>query len=68
MTQRRLQAEDEAEPATAVLFPFFVLGLGVLISLVLTRHAAWFPYTAALFLLGTFVGIGVRASAAGGFG
>jgi hypothetical protein len=44
--------EEEIEPATAVLFPWFILALSVIIYYILSRYAKWLPYTAMCFLLG----------------
>jgi NhaP-type Na+/H+ or K+/H+ antiporter len=49
---------EEVEPSVAVLFPWFTELLGVVVFLLLTRYAHALPYTAVLFLLGTFMGVG----------
>jgi len=58
-----VSADDEhgdegAEPAEAVLFPWFVQALGVIFFFLLTRYSKFLPYTAVLFILGTIMGIG----------
>mmetsp|Transcript_29516 Transcript_29516/g.81122 ORF Transcript_29516/g.81122 Transcript_29516/m.81122 type:complete len:874 (+) Transcript_29516:259-2880(+) len=49
---------EEAEPAEAVLYPFFILCLGIVAHCFLSRYAPWLPYTAVLFILGTLIGVG----------
>ena len=56
-------AEDHAEgdhthPVYALLFPWLMQILGVFAFLMLTRYCHWFPYTAFMFVLGTFMGVG----------
>jgi len=51
---------EETEPVNAILFPFFVLLLGVMIYYVLEHFAPAIPYTGAMFLLGTIIGVGVE--------
>jgi hypothetical protein len=50
---------EEAEPAVAVLFPWFSLAIGTFAYLVLTRLLPWFPYTALMFVSGAVMGISV---------
>jgi NhaP-type Na+/H+ or K+/H+ antiporter len=50
--------EENAEPAEAVLFPWFVQALGIAAFVLISRCAPAVPYTAVLFLLGTIMGIG----------
>jgi NhaP-type Na+/H+ or K+/H+ antiporter len=50
---------EEDEPQYAVLFPWFVEILGVVVFFMANRYFKLFPYTAVMFLLGTFMGIGV---------
>lgn len=52
------EVEEETEPATAVLFPWFSEILGVLVFFFMTRYIRLFPFTAIMFLLGTFMGVG----------
>jgi hypothetical protein len=52
-------AEEHVEPAVAILFPWCVALLGVVLFFVLSRTAPWLPYTAVLFLMGTLMGVGV---------
>ena len=47
---------DEGDPADAVLWPFFMIILGILSYYVQTRYMAWFPYTAIMFIWGTLIG------------
>jgi len=49
--------EEHVHPAHAVLFPSFVLTLGVLVYYVLSRYLHFLPYTAVMFLLGTIMGL-----------
>jgi len=51
--------EEELEPATAVLFPWFSEVLGVLTVYVLTRYCRALPSMAIMFALGTLVGVAV---------
>lgn len=50
---------EEIEPAYAVLYPSFILTLGVFIFYLLTRYLHFLPYTAVMFILGTLIGLGV---------
>lgn len=52
------EEEEGAEPAQAVLFPWFAQALGIVTFYILSRFAPWLPYTGVLFLLGTIAGIG----------
>jgi hypothetical protein len=45
-------SEAEAEPADAVLFPWFVLSIAVFIYYVLSRYAHGIPYSGMCFLFG----------------
>jgi NhaP-type Na+/H+ or K+/H+ antiporter len=49
--------EEQIEPRTAILFPWLVELIGILALIFLTRYVPQFPYTAAMFLLGTFMGM-----------
>jgi uncharacterized membrane protein len=51
--------EEELEEPYAVLYPSLILVLGTMIFYMLTRFVAFLPYTASMFLLGTFIGLGV---------
>jgi len=53
-------AEGHAEvpPAHAVLFPSFCLTIGIVVYYCLSRYLQALPYTAVMFLIGTFMGIG----------
>lgn len=51
---------EEIEEHYAILFPWFVELLGVLVFYISTRYFKIFPYTAIMFMLGTFMGIGVN--------
>ena len=53
----KAQQEELAEPAVAILFPWFVLAISFFIYYLLSRYARWLPYTAMCFLLGTIVGV-----------
>ena len=50
------ETAEEAEPATAVLFPAFILVLGTCVYFCLSRALPWLPYTAAMFVMGTCMG------------
>jgi NhaP-type Na+/H+ or K+/H+ antiporter len=52
---------EEAEPAVAVLFPSFSLTIGIVAFWMLSRFAPQLPYTAVMFLIGTFMGIGAAS-------
>ena len=43
----------------AMLFPWFVMALGLVVFYLLTRYCHWFPYTASMFLLGIFMGVAI---------
>jgi hypothetical protein len=49
---------EDASPATAVLFPWVVQCLGVIVFFLLTRYEIPLPYAACMFLVGTFAGLG----------
>ncbi len=49
---------QDASPATAVLFPWFVQILGVSVFFIFTRFEIRLPYAACMFLVGTFAGLG----------
>jgi hypothetical protein len=49
---------QDASPATAVLFPWVVQILGVIVFFILTRFEIRLPYAACMFLVGTFAGLG----------
>ena len=55
----KYKPEKAPKPYYAMLFPWFVTALGVIIFFVLTRYIHKLPYTAVLFLIGTFMGMGV---------
>lgn len=42
-----------------ILFPWFVLAVGIVSFFLLTRYMHFLPYTAVMFLIGTFMGIGI---------
>lgn len=54
--------EEEAEPAFAVLYPWFVQAVGIFVFFILTRTLHGLPYTAVMFLIGTVMGIGATES------
>lgn len=43
----------------AMLFPWFVMAMGLFTFYLLTRYCQWFPYTASMFLLGIFMGVAI---------
>lgn len=45
------------EPHFALLYPWFVMVLGLVTFYLITRFANWIPYTAVLFILGVIMGI-----------
>ena len=49
--------EEGGHPAHAVLYPSFVLTLGVVVYFLLSRFLHWLPYTAVMFLLGVIMGL-----------
>lgn len=55
----KYKPEKAPKPYYAMLFPWFITALGVVIFFVLTRYIHKLPYTAVLFLIGTFMGMGV---------
>lgn len=50
--------EEESEPSTAILFPWFSEILGVLVFFAMTRFLRTLPYTAIMFIIGTLMGVG----------
>ena len=54
------EMEAETEPATAVLFPWFSEIIGVLVFFMVTRYFRLLPFTAIMFLIGTFMGVGAE--------
>ncbi|KAL7566093.1 hypothetical protein ACA910_003869 [Epithemia clementina (nom. ined.)] len=56
---KQTQEEGEVEPADAILFPFFILALGIIAYRLLSRYLKWLPYTGFMFVLGTCIGVGV---------
>ena len=61
--ERTLQESDDAtEPSTAVLFPWFSELLGVIVFFILTRYVTALPFTAVMFLLGVFMGMGATTT------
>ena len=52
------EEEKETEPAYAVIFPWFVEALGLLVFFILSRWIHSLPYTAVMFCLGVAMGIG----------
>lgn len=50
---------QEVNPADVILYPSLILTLGVFVFYLLSRYFHYFPYTAVMFILGTFIGIGV---------
>lgn len=53
------EEHEGPEPAYAILFPWFVQLIGVVVFYILTRYVHGLPYTAVLFIIGIFMGIGV---------
>lgn len=51
-----LFGDEDAEPVQATLFPWLVQALGIIAFFLLTRYMNWLPYTAVMFILGTFMG------------
>ena len=54
------EEEEGVEPHVAILFPWFIEITGVLVFFFTTRYFKVFPYTAIMFLIGTFMGIAVN--------
>jgi heme O synthase-like polyprenyltransferase len=52
------EGELESEPVHAILFPWFMQALGLVAFFLITRYAKFLPYTAVIFVLGTFIGAG----------
>ena len=48
------------EPALAVIFPWFSEIVGVIVFFILSRYLRRLPYTAVLFIIGTFMGVGAH--------
>jgi Sodium/hydrogen exchanger family len=53
------EEEEELEEPYAVLYPSLILVFGTLIFYGSTRFVSFLPYTGCMFLLGTFMGLGV---------
>jgi len=53
--------EEEVDPY-AVLFPWFVMGIGTFIYYLTSRYFHAVPYTAIMFLVGTLMGVGAALS------
>lgn len=43
----------------AMIFPWFVMAMGLVTFYLLSRYCHWFPYTASMFLLGIFMGVAI---------
>jgi NhaP-type Na+/H+ or K+/H+ antiporter len=54
---------EDANPASAVLFPWMVQVIGVCCFFLLTRFEIPLPYAAVMFVIGIFMGLGSVASA-----
>jgi len=54
----------EVHDAYAVLLPWFVQALGVIVFFILTRQIHGLPYTAILFVVGLFMGYGASRTGA----
>ena len=50
--------EHHVHQVYAVLLPWFVQALGIVVFYLLTRHLQALPYTAVLFVLGLIMGVG----------
>ena len=48
----------EAHEVYAVIFPWFIQAIGILVYFLLTRYFHAVPYTAVMFLTGIFMGVG----------
>ena len=48
----------EAHEVYAVIFPWFIQAIGILVYFLLTRYVHAVPYTAVMFLTGIFMGVG----------
>jgi NhaP-type Na+/H+ or K+/H+ antiporter len=48
------------EPYIAILFPWFIEMIGIIAFFFITRYFSLFPYTAIMFIIGTFMGIAVN--------
>jgi len=57
--------EHEIEPHYAVLFPWFVEALGLIVYYLLTGYAHWLPYTGVMFAIGAFMGLGAKEHTSG---
>lgn len=57
--QQQQQHVAETDPADAVLFPIFVIGIGVFVYLILSRWVPWMPYTAVMFALGACMAVAI---------
>ena len=50
------------ESAYAVLYPWFVQAIGILVFFILTRYVHFIPYTAVMFFIGICMGMGASQS------
>ena len=48
----------ESHEVYAVIFPWFIQAVGILVYFLLTRYVHAIPYTAVMFLTGIFMGVG----------
>lgn len=46
------EALEDAEPDSAILFPWFAEALGLLVFFILTRYLNSLPFTAVMFVIG----------------
>ena len=51
------EVEVESESYYSLLFPWFAIVIGLVVFYLLSRYIHLLPYTAVMFLLGTFMGI-----------
>jgi hypothetical protein len=52
--------EEHIEPVAWILFPWFSEIIGIVTFFLLARNLRALPYTAVMFLFGTFMGIGLK--------
>ncbi len=59
----KYKKEKSPKPYYAILYPWFITAMGLVVFYILTRYMHSLPYTAILFLLGTIMGIVVSNTA-----
>lgn len=56
-TDPSVEEASESEPQVVILFLFFALLLGAVVTYLLSRYCTWLPYTAVIFVLGAILSV-----------